>query len=340
MYHTYMLIALVFISVVACALLYLLLTKQTPKEQNDLRSELRELRQSVIQSVDRQRESSERSDGLMHSRIDQSTRMMAGVQSKLIQLEAASQTVVSLGQDIAKLQQVLQAPKLRGTLGEVWLKELISQILPASSFKMQHTFLSGEICDAVIMLQGGTLLPVDSKFSLENFAKMLEGSEAQRPAYRKMFASDVKKRIDEIARKYILPGEGTLDFAFMYVPAENVYYQAFIQGEEDLGLLAYAFSRHVIPVSPSSMYAYLQVILFGLSGQEIAEGAKRIQKNVRGLQGEIIAFREQYDKVGSHLRHAASSYDQTGRRFERVEQRVEKLADQEETLITISDASH
>jgi len=269
----------------------------------------------VLQQLNRQQEAQERTSHLMHTRIDTATKVVSDVQGKLLQLEEANKRIFDLGKDISSLQKILQAPKLRGGMGEIWLAELIGQIIPADRFKMQYGFKGGEICDAVIFLRDGALLPIDSKFSLENFVKLVDADEAQKPAFRKMFGSDVKKRVDEISRKYIRPQEGTLEFAFMYVPAENVYYQAFIQDEPEMQLLSYAFEKKVIPVSPSSFYAYLQVILFGLRGLEIEKGAKEIQKGLAGLQGDFNRFRETYDKVGTHLRHAQQSFEQSDSRL-------------------------
>lgn len=250
-----------------------------------------------------------------------------------MQLEEANKRIFELGKDISSLQKILQAPKLRGGMGEIWLAELIGQIIPADRFKMQYGFKGGEICDAVIFLRDGTLLPIDSKFSLENFAKMLEAEDSLKAAFQRQFAGDIKKRIDEIAKKYIRPQEGTLEFAFMYVPAENVYYQAFIQGEDDMQLLSYAFERRVIPVSPSSFYAYLQVILFGLRGMEIEKSAKEIQKNLSGLRTDFGNFRETYEKVGVHLRHAQQSYEQTDRRLNGIETKFTQISISEQQTL-------
>ncbi len=287
----------------------------------------------VLQQLTRQQEAQDRSAHLMHNRIDTATKVVADVQGKLLQLEEANKRIFDLGKDINNLQKILQTPKLRGTMGEIWLAELIGQIIPAERFKLQYSFKSGECCDAVILLRDGLLLPIDAKFSLENFVKMMDAPEEQKLVHKRQFTQDMKKRIDEIAKKYILPQENTLDFAFMYVPAENVYYQAFIQEEETMQLLAYAFSKHIIPVSPSSFYAYLQVILFGLRGLEIEKSAKVIQKNLAGLQGEFGKFRETYEKVGTHLRHAQQSYEFTDKKLGTIENKFFQITQQEQALV-------
>lgn len=291
----------------------------------------------VLRQLGQHQQSQERTSNLMHTRIDQATKVVTDVHGKLLQLEEANKRIFELGKDISGLQKILQAPKLRGSIGEIWLADLIGQILPADRYKIQHTFKTGETCDAVIFLRDGMLLPIDSKFSLENFVKMMEVDELQRPQFKRLFMADIKKRIDEIARKYILPQEGTLDLAFMYVPAENVYYQAFIQADEEMQLLSYAFDRKVIPVSPSSIYPYLQVILFGLRGMEIEKSAKQIQKNLSGLQGDFLKFRETYEKVGGHLRHAQQSYDQSDKRLYRIDNSFLQITGQEEIELQIPD---
>lgn len=281
--------------------------------------------QMILEQLNRHQESHDRNSHMVHTRIDQATKVVGEVQSKLTQLEEANKRIFDLGKDISQLQDILKAPKLRGTMGEIWLQELISQMIPSGNYKMQYRFRSGDICDAVILLRDGILLPIDAKFSLENFAKLMQAPEAEWDGHKKQFSSDVKKRVDEIAKKYILPHEGTLEFAFMYVPAENVYYQAFIQEEDNLHLLQYAFERKVIPVSPSSFYAYLQVIFFGLRGLEIEKSAKEIHQQLTGLKGEFGKFREVYTKVGTHLRNAQNSYEETDKKLGTMESKFFQL---------------
>lgn len=277
----------------------------------------------VLQQLGEHREAQERTTGVIHGRLDQTNKIFSDVQSRLTQMDEANKRLVEMSRDMASLQKILQAPKLRGTLGEMWLHDLISQILPPDRYKMQHTFRTGDTCDAAIFLRDGMVLPIDSKFSLENFLKMLDApDDAQKAVAKKQFVSDVKKRIDEIAKKYVLPHEGTLDIALMYVPAENVYYQAFIQDEAESGLLRYAFEHKVVPVSPSSFYAYLQLVLMGLRGMEIEKSAKEIQRNLGGLRGEFGKFRDTYEKVGTHLRHAQQSYEMTDKRLGGIENRL------------------
>ncbi len=261
------------------------------------------------------------------------TSVVGQVQGSLGRLGEVTQRVLDVGKDISGLEQILKSPKLRGGLGETFLAELLAQMLPREQYVLQHAFKSGEKVDAAIRL-GDSLIPVDAKFPLENFRRMLEESDEERrkPA-RRAFIRDVKGRVDEIAKKYILPDEGTFDFALMYVPAENVYYEIIVKDDkgEDEPLLAYALGRRVIPVSPNSFYAYLQTILLGLKGLRIERNAREILALLGRLQGDLERFREPFDVVGKHLTNARNKYDEASAalaRFEAKLEGIEKPADQ------------
>jgi len=266
--------------------------------------------------------------------IQHVTRVVGQVQGSLGKLGEVTQRVLEVGKDIAGLEQILKAPKLRGGLGETFLAEILSQMLPREQYLLQHPFRSGEKVDAVIRLGSG-LIPVDAKFPLENFRRMLEEPEEdRRRAARRAFARDVKARVDEIAKKYILPDEGTFDFALMYVPAENVYYEIVVRDErgEDEPLLAYALGRRVIPVSPNSFYAYLQTILLGLKGLRIERNAAEIMALLGRLQGDLAKFRAEFDVVGRHLTNARNKYDEAAAALARFETKLEGLEGKGEQL--------
>jgi len=258
-------------------------------------------------------------------RLDNAARVVGSVQKSLGSLEEANRKIYDVGKDIASLQEILRAPKLRGGLGEFFLGDLLAQILPPDHFTTQHAFQSGEKVDAVIRL-GDSLVPVDSKFPLENFKRMLEGgTEDEKAKARRQFVSDVKKHIDAIASKYILPDEGTYDFALMYIPAENVYYETIIKDDSagsDKGLSQYALAKRVIPVSPNSFYAYLQVIIMGLRGMRIEERAKEIFQDLSRLRGDFSKFRDEFDLLGKHLGHAQSSFQSADKRLEQFGQKL------------------
>jgi DNA recombination protein RmuC len=244
-------------------------------------------------------------------------------------LSEATRKVFDVGKDIASLQEILRSPKLRGGLGELFLGDLLGQILPPAHFSLQHRFRSGEAVDAVIRL-GQNLVPVDAKFPLENFRRVIEtASEDERRTARRKFIGDVKKHIDAIAGKYILPDEGTFDFALMYIPAENVYYELIIKDEAvdtDKGLLNYSFARRVIPVSPNSFYAYLQTILLGLKGMHIEERAQEILSGLARLSIDFRKFREEFDTVGKHITNTKARYDDADKRLEKLGDKLQSLS--------------
>ena len=268
-------------------------------------------------------------------RLDNAARVVGNVQQSLGGLEEANRKIYEVGKDIASLQEILRAPKLRGGLGEFFLEDLLAQILPPQHFATQHAFRSGDKVDAVIKL-GASLVPVDAKFPLENFKRILDaGSDADKLRAKKQFSVDVKKHIDAIAGKYILPDEGTYDFALMYIPAENVYYETIIKDEtpDEKGLTHYAMSKHVIPVSPNSLYAYLQAILLGLRGMKIEDRAKEIIQYLGRLQIDFAKFREEFTLVGKHLGHIQSGYQNADRRLEQFSQKLQAAdLDQKELL--------
>lgn len=268
-------------------------------------------------------------------RLDNAARVVGNVQRSLGGLEEANRKIYEVGKDIASLQEILRAPKLRGGLGEFFLEDLLAQILPPQHFATQHVFRSGDKVDAVIKL-GTSLVPVDAKFPLENFKRILDaGSDEDKIRAKKQFSIDVKKHIDAIAGKYILPDEGTYDFALMYIPAENVYYETIIKDEapEEKGLTHYAMTKHVIPVSPNSLYAYLQAILLGLRGMKIEDRAKEIIQYLSRLQSDFGKFREEFSLVGKHLGHVQSGYQNADRRLEQFSQKLLAAdADQKELL--------
>ncbi len=233
------------------------------------------------------------------------------------------------------MQELLKSPKLRGGLGELFLSDLLGQIFPKDKFTLQYAFKSGEKVDAVIHVRDGLKIPVDSKFPLENFKKMAEeDDEKRREQAKRAFVSDVKKRIDEIATKYILPDEGTLDFALMYVPAENVYYEMIVKDQKSDGNLSgYAFAKKVIPVSPNTFFIYLQTILIGLKGFQIEKQAGEILAHLSRLRGDFEKFGTDFALVGKHINHARSSYENSEKRFDRFSDKlsqVESLSSPEE----------
>ena len=273
-------------------------------------------------------------------RLDNAARVVGGVQKSLGGLEEANRRIYEVGKDIASLQEILRAPKLRGGLGELFLGDLLGQILPPQHFSIQYGFRSGEKVDAVIKL-GDSLVPVDAKFPLENFKRLIDAaSDEERNRAKKQFAADVRKHIDAIASKYILPDEGTYDFALMYIPAENVYYEAVIKDDtaDERNLSQYAMSKRVIPVSPNTFYAYLQAIILGLKGLRIDERTKEIIQYLGRLQGDFVKFRDDFVVLGKHLAHAQSSYQSADKRLEQFGQKFLKAESVQSGLLDSNNA--
>jgi len=293
-------------------------------------SALQSLREQVNELREHVRRGLEGTQKIIGERLDAASFTIQKVSKELGELREATANVHNLAKDIASLQEILRPPKLRGGLGEQLLAELLRQILPPENYTLQHTFKDGETVDAVIRLGEG-LIPVDSKFPLENFRRYIEAKEDnERAALRREFENDLKKHIDAIASKYIKPDEGTYDFALMYIPAENIYYETIIRDErfgDEKGIDSYALERRVIPVSPNSFYAYLRAIAIGLKGMKIEESARRVLADIERLQKEHERFAEDYRKLGVHLRNALSSYDSGGRRIERFTSKLEGLTE-------------
>jgi len=287
-----------------------------------------QLAQLTAQMNDRLRESLDvvqRSQTSVGERLDNTARVVGEVQKGLGELREATAKVYDVGRSVQTLHDILRAPKLRGGLGEYFLADLLAQVLPAEHFTLQYGFRSGERVDAVIRLGDG-LVPVDAKFPLEDFRRMLDAADDDaRTRARKGFVARVRKHVDDVAAKYVLPDEGTYDFALMYVPAENVFYEAVVR-DEARELVSYALERKVIPVSPGTLYAYLQAIVLGLRGLRIEARAKEVLDQLARLGGDLERLRDDMRLVGRHLGNAQQAFISADRRLERFEQKLELAA--------------
>jgi DNA recombination protein RmuC len=291
------------------------------QQMEGIRQSIAHLQGQVAQSLDGARQT-------MDQRLDGTTRVIFDVKKGLGELTERTKQLVEIGKDISSLQDILRSPKLRGSLGELFLGDLLAQILPPDHFRMQHAFAGGEKVDAVVMLKAG-LVPVDAKFPLENFQRILRAaSEEERKAARRAFLQDVKKHIDAIAKRYIRPDEGTFDFALMYIPAENVYYETIVKDDEFGGegaIFEYALKRRVIPVSPNSFYAYLQTVLLGLKGMRVEESARAVIDHLSRVHIEFDRFAEAFRLVGGHIENARSKYEDARARLEKVDQKLVQI---------------
>ena len=273
----------------------------------------------------------------VHNRLEGlDTRLLSAQQStgqqttqiveKLARVEGTTAQMLEKAADLSRLEQLLRPPKARGGFGELLLENLLRDRLPPSAYEVQHTFKSGERVDAVIRIE--KLVPIDSKFPLDNFERMIDADEeAQQALFEKAFARDVKGHIDVIAAKYIRPAEGTYDFAFMYLPVEAIYYE--LACGKTGALLRYAHDRRVFPVSPTTFTAYLQVIAFGLKGLEFEQHAHEVMAYVADLRKDFGRFREDFEVVGTHLEHAQKRYVSAEKRLDRFDTKLERASEQE-----------
>lgn len=261
----------------------------------------------------------------LNQRLDNAARYIADVQKSIGEMS-------EIGRSMKDLEQFLKSPKLRGNLGEQVLKGLLAEMLPKNSFNLQYAFKNGAIVDAAIKTTGG-IIPIDSKFPLENFRKMLKSeNEIDKKSAEKIFISDVKKHIDEIAKKYILPSEGTIDYALMYLPSESVYYE--VVNNQDL--FEYANAKRIMPVSPVTFYAYLRAVLMSFEGQKIEEKALVIMKILRTTQKDYQLLDESLSLLGKHLNNAYNQMSQVSKNATHLGQKLsskEFLSEQKQMKI-------
>ncbi|HYL91869.1 MAG TPA: DNA recombination protein RmuC [Alphaproteobacteria bacterium] len=249
----------------------------------------------------------------------------ASLQKQVGEMTEHSRQLTEVSKVVASLDNVLRSPKMRGNFGEEQLGNLLGMVFSQQQYAMPHRFSSGEMVDAVVFLPQGAVA-IDSKFPLENFRRITEmASESDKKSARRDFLRDVKKRVDEIATKYIRPAEGTLPFALMYVPAENVYYETIIRDDEDFQLYSYCQQKRVMPVSPNSLYAYLQTIMVGLKGLQVSQRAETILREIESLKIELDKFTKAFETVGQHIRNASAKMDEGTKLLTKVEVRVESL---------------
>jgi DNA recombination protein RmuC len=305
------------------------LTEAMLKNQDSVNQQLGQITLQVNSQLNQVTQQLQKSTGDLNTRLDNAAKVVSEVSKGLGGLSEATKKVFEVGKDIASLQEILRSPKLRGGLGELFLGDLLAQIFPPAHYSLQYRFKSNEAVDAVIKL-GQNLVPVDAKFPLENFKRVIEvSSEEEQRAARRKFIADVKKHIDAISGKYILPDEGTFDFALMYIPAENVYYELIIKDEAidtEKSLLNYSFAKRVIPVSPNSFYAYLQTILLGLKGMHIEERAQEILTGLARLSGDFGKFREEFELVGKHLTNTKSRYEEADKKLEKFSDKLGSIS--------------
>lgn len=324
--------------------IYLLLTKKDHSTDNAqlLKQDLQGLQQLISQTQAHMNDRIDKNNASMQAsvqkQITESSKLIADVTERLTKLDETNKRVVDVADELKTLQNVLQNPKQRGVMGEYYLQTVLKNVLPKDRFKMQYKFKDGEIVDAVIFLEKDKILPIDSKFSLENYNRLIdEKDQLKKEGIIKTFKQDLKARIDE-THKYIRPSEGTMDFAFMFIPSEAIYNDLLINkiGLADTSsrdLIEYAFQdKKVIIVSPTTFMAYLQTVLQGLRSLQIEDQAKEIQIRV-GMLGKHIKTYEQFmHKLGNSLGTTVNHYNNAHKELKKVDKDIVKIAGTEEVV--------
>ncbi len=339
-------------------LIYLQLNKKGPDNQNEqtqqmlsetadkLNRDLHEIRKEILEnSGEQRREIQDRLDKMntdihsfqkntnvtLQTQFETSQKIIKEVTGKLTEIGSTNKQVLGFAEQMRSLENILQNPKQRGVLGEFFLETLLSNVLSPNLYEMQYRFTNGEIVDAAIFVNN-KVIPIDSKFSLEKYNQMMQAEDVGlKEQLEKEFKQDLKRRIDETA-KYIRPEENTTDFAFMFIPAEGIYYNLLIYNVGTLkvntqDLVEYAFGKHVIIVSPTSFYAYLETVIQGLKALKIEESVKEVIKRVDQLGKHLQSFQEYLDRMGTNLGKVVSSYNSSVREFKKVDKDVSRITE-------------
>jgi DNA recombination protein RmuC len=267
------------------------------------------------QSIQGMQERLDRTQDSIGQRLDHASNVISGVSRELGHVQ-------EIGRQMQDLQHFLRSPKLRGNIGEQVLRDLLEQTFSPEHIEMQYKFQEGQMVDAIIRTSRG-IIPIDSKFPLENFQKYAKADdEGERELHRKQFIADVKKHISDIGKKYILPVEGTVDFAVMYVPSETIYYEIIRQDED---LMNFGTSHRVLPVSPNSFYYFLRVIMMGMEGERIELAAKKMMQLFGSLQKDGERFGEDLSVLRTHLTNARGALDRVDTDYERLNNKIDQM---------------
>lgn len=273
-----------------------------------LNTHLKDQNINLTEQLSKQREAMNNQTKLIWERLDNASDVIQNVQKHLGGIQ-------EFGKDLKDLSNVLKSPKLRGSLGEQFLYEILSNCLPKDLYRTQYKFRNGSICDAVILTEGG-IIPVDSKFSMENFKGMVEAdSDEARDSYKKAFIKDVKKRIDEINYKYIVPEEGTTDQAIMYIPSESVYYEIIVNTTD---IENYAKSKNVVMASPNTFSYLMKVILIGYQKHEFDKHASQVLQAISGIKVEAEKFNNELGVLDGHIARAVNSMNSIKSGYQRL----------------------
>ncbi len=311
------------------------------QQNSDLADNNKELREVVDNKLSEAHQTSQKNitanTRSMQDMHNQSVKQITNITEKLSKLEETNKQVVGFSEQLKNLQDILKNPKQRGVLGEYFLEDTLKNVLPPGSYEMQYVFDDGDIVDAIVRVKD-KIVPIDSKFSLENYERILASNDDnERKILEKSFKQDLKNRIDETS-KYIKPDKDTMEFAFMFIPSEAIYYDLLINKigtvkVDTRSMIEYAFrDKHVIIVSPTSFLAYLQTVLQGLRSMEIEEGAKEIRANVEKLGKHITAFDEFYKKLGNSMTTTVNHFNKGYKELNKIDKDVVKIAETKKTI--------
>jgi DNA recombination protein RmuC len=334
MNSTLIIVVLLLVNVIFVALMFF--RKQKAIEQKDdsaafqmMMNQINELSRTVDSKLG---ESSKHMQQTFLSQSNNSVRIIQDITEKLTRLDETNKQVVGFADQLQSLQDILKNPKQRGILGEYYLETLLKNVLPPGSYEMQHAFIDGTIVDAIVWVKD-KIIPIDSKFSLENYNRLAEAKDpSEKERLEKLFRADLKMRIDETS-KYVKPAEGTMDFAFMFIPHEAIYYDLLVSQVGAIkintrDLIEYAFKdKRVIIVSPTSFLAYLQTVLQGLKALKIEESAKEIRKNVEDLQKHLKSYQEFHGKIGISLGTVVNQFNLSSKEFKKIDKDVMRITD-------------
>jgi len=320
----------------------ILISKKKPEEKTDnsvqlLLTQINELSRTIDSKLnDSQKEMSQS----MRFQSTETSRIIADITEKITRLDETNKQVVSFADQLKNLQDILKNPKQRGVLGEYYLETLLKNVMPPGSYQMQYGFPDGTIVDAVVFIKD-KIIPIDSKFSLENYNRMSEEKESVRKKeLTKIFENDLKNRIVETS-KYIQPKENTLEFAFMFIPHEAIYYDLLVgtvgTGEDTDSLIQRAASKYkVIIVSPTSFLAYLQTVLQGLKAMQIEESAKDIVKRVGELKTHLKTYEESHQKLGSAINTVVNHFTKSNHEFRKIDKDILRITGEPINIESIS----
>lgn len=301
-----------------------------------LKADVTELNRSILQMQQTMGDKLERNQTVaqmsMQRQLSESAKLVADVTQRLTKLDETNRRVVDVATELKTLQNVLQNPKQRGVIGEYYLEQILKNTLPPGAFTLQYKLGEGLIVDAVIRYDE-KLLPVDSKFSLENYNRMIESEGSQKSALEKLFKADIKGRIDETS-KYIKPGKGTLDQALMFIPSETIYYDILTErvGVNGRNLLQYAAEKRVTIVGPTTLSAMLQTVAHGLRSIEIHKDTEKIRKNIEQLQKHLIAHNGYMQKLGASLGTTVGHFNTTYKELDKIDRDIVKIAHTDPTV--------